>query len=139
MCNRDEIFKMLRRHEGFSSTLYKCPRGFNTIGYGFNLDSDGLPPEVADLWLKIIMTDTIHNLIRVIPWFTELDEARQGVLINMAYNVGIAGLLKFKKMLKALGDGRYDKAADEMKDSSWYSQVPNRANELISIMKSGVL
>ena len=137
--DNNKIFKIIAAHEGFSGVVYKCPRGFNTIGYGFNLDADGIPYEVANYWLKLLIGKICKQLDMYIPWWTELDEARRIVLIDMAYNMGIHGLLKFKKMLKALGDGEYKKAAKEMKDSRWYGQVHNRANYLISVMNTGEL
>ena len=59
----------------------------------------------------------------------------QRVLVNMAFNLGRNRLSKFKNMLKAVNEGDYQKAADEMVDSKWYRQVGRRSEELVEMMR----
>jgi lysozyme len=66
-----------------------------------------------------------------------LTPARQDVIVNMAYNLGLAGLGKVSRMWSALGDGNYDLAATEMLNSKWARQVGNRAVELAEQMRRG--
>ena len=73
---------------------------------------------------------------RIVNW-TEHNEVRQGVLINMMYNLGWPRLSKFKKMLAAFESKDYKLASIEMLDSKWAVQVGRRATELSDIMKAG--
>lgn len=138
--------------EGFKERVYKCPRGFDTIGKGYNLEANplkltdfeiqefyknGISEKTAD-YLLIRYVDEIERTLQLkVEGFEQLNEARRGVLINMAYQMGIVGLLKFKNMLIALKHDEYDLAAKEMKNSLWYTQTPNRAKRLITRMKTG--
>jgi hypothetical protein len=71
------------------------------------------------------------------PWFSGLDEARRGVLVNTAFNMGIGGVLGFPKFLVAVSRQEWDVAAAEMLDSAWAHQVGDRAQRLAQQMKSG--
>jgi len=66
-----------------------------------------------------------------------LNEARARVIMNMVFNMGIQSVLGFKKMWAAIYEGNFNKAADEMMDSKWASQVGGRAEELAGIMRRG--
>lgn len=65
------------------------------------------------------------------------DEVRANILLDMAYNMGTTGLLKFKNMLSAVDRGDYKSAAEHMKDSNWYRQVGRRSKALVNMMISG--
>lgn len=69
-------------------------------------------------------------------WFTTLDDIRQKVVIDMAFNLGVNGVLSFKNMIQALKEKDYDKAAEEMLDSLWAEQVGNRADRLAKMMRT---
>ena len=71
-------------------------------------------------------------------WFPNLDQVRQDVLIDMAYNLGFFGLSTFKNTLAYIANGNYDKAADNMLKSKWATQVKGRAEELAEMMRTGV-
>ena len=138
----------LKIHEGFSAVPYKCTADKNTIGYGYNMDANPLKVNVARLKQNGITKEAAERLLMLLcekikaelethfSWFDALDEDRQWVLINMAYNMGTSGLYKFKNMLTAVGKGDYDKAAAEMKNSKWYSQVGNRSAYLKTVMET---
>ncbi len=70
-------------------------------------------------------------------WYTKLDPIRQKVMIDMAYNLGMTGLLKFRKMIAAIELGDYGAAADQMLDSRWARQVKTRAERLAEMMRTG--
>lgn len=128
---------LIAKEEGFREKAYRDTKGFLTIGYGFNLDSIGIPPTIADQWLDFLLDKVRRECVANIKPFVGLNEARQAVLISMAYNMGISGLLKFRGMIKALESKDYVKAAKEMENSQWFKDVPNRAKELINIMLKG--
>jgi len=126
----------LKRHEGFRSKPYMDTTGHLTIGYGINLDA-GITEEEAE-WLLVHRVEKIRvTLCKRLPFFSGLSEARQGVLINMAFNLGIDGLEKFNKTLGYIDKGNYSAAADQMKKSLWFRQVGRRAVELSEIMRAG--
>ncbi len=79
-----------------------------------------------------------RNLIHALPWVARLDEARQGVLVDMAFNMGIQKLLGFHNTLALIHDGKYIMAAQNMLKSLWAQQVKGRAQRLARIMSSGV-
>ncbi len=128
----ESLVDQLKRHEGFRAKPYRCPAGVLTIGYGFT----ELSRQEADIILDL--------KIKKLRWHFDsrglldgLTPARRDVILNMAYNLGIPRLMGFKRMWAAINAGDWDKAADEMLDSKWASQVRNRATELAGIMREG--
>lgn len=126
----------LRRYEGFSKLPYKCPTGHLTIGYGHNLEN-GISAAAAEFILQEDLARAERAVKDSFPWWWKLDDARQFVLVDMAFNVGQAGLKGFKKMLAAIESGDFDKAAEEMLDSKYGRQVVHRARLNAEIMKTG--
>jgi len=76
-------------------------------------------------------------LKNAVDCFTRLDDARKAVLLNMSFQLGITGLLKFKNTLAKIEAGDYQGAADNMLKSLWARQTPNRANRLAEQMRTG--
>lgn len=72
-----------------------------------------------------------------LPWYDSLDEARQGVLANMAFQMGVDGLLGFRNTLAMVERGEYAAAADGMMASKWAQQTPRRAARLSQQMRTG--
>lgn len=132
-----KLQEQLKRHEGLSLKVYKCTAGKVSIGYGRNLDDKGITQAEADLMLENDVLFLISVLPAKIPLFNGLNKPRADVLVNMAFNIGINGLLNFKKMLTAIDDGYFTRAAAEMLDSKWAFQVGDRALELAEQMKTG--
>jgi GH24 family phage-related lysozyme (muramidase) len=71
------------------------------------------------------------------PWFGQLDEVRQAVLIAMAFQMGLPRLLGFVHFLGAMRDQRWNAAAGEMRDSAWYRQTHNRAERCARAIETG--
>jgi lysozyme len=113
---------------------YMDTTGHLTIGVGHNL-SKPISHRAAMLILEDDIADAKNDCLHAFPWFVELNEQRQAVIINMCFNLGLSRLKKFAGMLKAIELGDYDKAADEMLDSLWTKQVGKRAVELAAIMR----
>jgi len=63
-------------------------------------------------------------------------ECVREVLIEMVFQLGVGGVSKFKKFLAHLSTGTYHLAADEMLDSRWAKQTPQRAEKLSYIIRS---
>jgi lysozyme len=133
-----DIYSQLERDEGIRTHPYTDTTGNLTIGVGRNLSVKGLTPEEIEfLLLKDVHEVTIELEARL-PWFQALDAARQGVIVNMAFNMGFSGLETFPKFLAAVAQGDWETAASEMLNSEWAKQVGVRANRLAVQMKSGV-
>lgn len=133
----NEVLEQLKRHEGFSSTAYRCPTGKITVGYGRNLDDVGVSKAEA---LDLLYTDVrraTRTLKLRIPVACQLDEARLAVLVNMTFNMGIGQVSKFTRMLAAIKKGDWNEASKEMLDSKWAIQVGQRAQELSLQMRTG--
>ena len=128
--------EQLKKHEGFRQFPYLCTAGKLTIGYGRNLDDKGIDEEEAESLLASDVENAKAAVVRRIAT-QHCNDARMAVLVNMAFNLGITGLLNFSRMLQAVEKGDFDTAALEMLDSRWARQVPNRAQELAQQMISG--
>lgn len=133
--NNDRIIGKLKKYEGFRSTMYKCTEGYWTIGYGFNLEA-GMSEEEASLLLRYRVSQLQAQLGGRL-WFKRLDHIRQEVIVQMAYQLGVGGVDTFKRMIGAISQGDYEKAAAEMLDSRWAKQTPNRAKQMAKVMKHG--
>ena len=132
--------KQIKRHEGFVSNAYKDSLGYLTIGYGRLIDkakNGGITEPEAEYLLANDVSGVYEALNRSIPSFKQLNEARQGVLLNMAFQMGVHGLMQFKSTLNLIELGDYDAAADNMLKSLWASQTPKRANEMATQMRTG--
>ena len=128
------IIEDLKRHEGFRSKPYLDTEGHLTIGYGLNLDA-GISKEEAQMILAHRVRKVQFDLISRLPYWQRLSTVRQDVLINMAYNLGVEGLMKFKVTLKLIADGNYLEASKQMLKSKWAKQVGTRAIELSNMMR----
>lgn len=136
------VCKQLIIHEGVKELPYYDTEGWITTGIGFlhdprRLDSAKMPKEVALLWLRIIVEERVKVLQKDIPFWDELNNVRKQALLNMSYQLGVAGLLKFKKTLRLLAEGKFHEVEAEAKDSDWYQQTPGRATEVINMLVTG--
>lgn len=123
--------------EGLRLKPYKDTVGKLTIGIGRNLDDVGITKDEAIILLRNDIARTTKDVIANIPWWSTLDEVRRDVIINMAFNLGIEGLLKFKRTLLSIQNGEYEQASKEMLESKWAKQVGNRARRLAEMMRTG--
>ncbi len=128
--------EMLARHEGFEGKPYKCTSGKVTIGYGFNLDDWPLTPSECLPILESRMRRVRTDLANRISYFFSLPEAAQDVLVNMAYQMGVSGLLGFRRFLAALQARKFEDAYHEGLQSAWAQQTPKRARELMDIIRA---
>ncbi len=130
------IVEQLILHEGLRLKPYRCTAGKLTIGVGRNLDDKGISKEEALFLLRNDIA-TVTTQLQKYDWYINTDPIRQKVLIDRAYNLGVGGLLQFRRMIAALGRGDYEGAADQMLDSRWAVQVGYRAVRLAEMMRSG--
>jgi len=135
--NLDLLEQELTRDEGKKAKPYKCTAGKTTIGIGRNLDDVGLSDEEIRLLFKNDIARVCADLDREIPWWRSLSEARQRVMANMCFNLGIGGLLTFKNTLARIKAGDFLNAAAGMRASLWAKQVGARAERLAKMMEAG--
>lgn len=136
----DNITRLLRGDEGEVLTEYKDHLGYSTIGVGRLIDKrkgGGISKEESAYLLANDIMRFSTELDKRIPWWNSLDEARRGVLLAMAFQMGIDGLLGFKNTLEAVRLGQYDKAASGMLQSMWAKQTPERAGRMSEQMRTG--
>ena len=147
--NRDALLAELRRDEGEKLAVYddadgepivpgKLVVGHPTISVGRALDVCPLTPKESLDLLNSSIDAKLNDLDKALPWAMSLDDVRYRVLVNMVFNMGIAGLLKFQNTLALIQAGKYDEAAAQMLDSKWATQVGARAQRLATMMRTGV-
>lgn len=130
------VTSLIEMHEGVRLKPYRCTAGRLTIGVGRNLDDVGISEGEAHMLLANDIAKVQRQLM-TLDWFNTLDEVRQAVLIDMAFNLGFAGLMTFKSMLGAVRVGDWKEAARQMVKSKWADQVGSRALRLAQMMVSG--
>lgn len=128
---------MIVDHEGLRLKPYRCTAGKLTIGVGRNLEDNGISPEEAQHLLDNDLARVERELTAAFPWFATLVPARRAVFMDMGFNLGLARLKGFRRMLQAVGRGDWERAAAEMGDSLWARQVGRRAERLAGMMRSG--
>jgi lysozyme len=130
---RDALLKDLVRDEGVRLKPYKCPAGKLTIGVGRNIEDIGITAEEAHTLLSNDVDRVFGELDRSLSWWRGRPDHVQRGLANMAFQMGLSGLLGFKRMLAALQAGDYATARKEAMDSAWYTQTPARAERVIAL------
>lgn len=148
------LIERLKKSEGYSPTIYVDTTGNLTIGYGTNLGKLILPPGVSFKQVRIqpangvtitisealllnVLLPSIAELRSAIPWLDQLDEVRQRVLADMAYNLGTPGLLRWPIFLGQVQRGEFQAAAANMRSTRWARQVGARAVHLSYMMEHG--
>jgi lysozyme len=127
----------LKRDEGTRLKPYTDTVGKLTIGVGRNLSDVGISDDECTILLQNDIERTVAALDRTLPWWRNLSPVRQRVLVNMAFNLGMVGLLTFKNTLGAMQNGSYAAAAAGMLSSKWATQVGVRAERLADMMRTG--
>lgn len=145
----EQLTAQLKRDEGNRLKPYddadskefvkgKLVQGKLTIGIGRNLQDRGIRQREADYMLSNDIDEIEGELHALMPWTEKLDDARRGVLFNMAFQLGIHGLIQFESFLALVHAGNYQSAAAEMMKSRWAQiQAPVRAHRLSVQMVSG--
>jgi lysozyme len=135
-----KLRNLLSLHEGRIPHAYQDSLGYWTIGVGHLIDKrkgGKLPEPIIDALLDHDIRTHSEPLYKALPWLTSLDEVRQIVLIDMSFNLGVVGLLKWKNTLAMIERGDYAAAARAMRGSLWAKQVKSRAVRLSRMMETG--
>lgn len=123
----------IEAEEGFRPYVYDDSEGWKTIGIGRLVDEKkggGITKEEAYFLLDNDIDRAEKQLDQYITWWRTLSDKRQRALLNMTFQLGIGGVLKFSKMLGALQSGDWQEAYRQALDSRWHAQTPNRAKRV---------
>lgn len=137
----NQATNQIKSDEGLVLHAYKDSLGFLTIGYGRLIDkrkNGGITQQEAEYLLSHDIAEKLGQLHAQLPWITKLNDARKGVLLNMSFQLGVAGLLGFKSTLAKIEAGDYEGASTSMLKSKWATQTPNRAQRMADQMRTGV-
>lgn len=156
--DRQLLETFIAQAEGRRSACYLDPVGIATIGVGVNLEETrntarlarlGHDPaavlagraQLSEAQIDALLAEDVDLAVAdaraVVEVFDELDQARQAVLVDMAFNLGRTRLLGFRRMRAALVARDFERAADEMVASAWYRQVRSRGVRNVEVMRSG--
>ena len=131
------IIENVKKNEGFEPRPYKCPTGHDTIGYGFKMSDLYIEEDIAHEMLVRILSHKEKQMRDTFDWIDDMPILFQEVVLNMCFQMGVNGVSKFKKMIRAMKNEKWADAANEMLDSKWArSDSPNRAKELSDIVIS---
>ena len=146
MVDVDQLMDEIELDEGRVEMIYRCSEGYLTVGIGHKIlqsDPEYGEPEgtliTADRCDDLFYNDIdniLDNIYAIFPDFDNLPEEVQLILLNMNFQMGLNGLSKFKNMRAAIDNQDWQTAADEMTNSKWFYQTPNRAKRLIARMRS---
>jgi len=136
--NRQRLRNQLIYDEGVRSSAYQDSEDLWTIGVGRLIDEKKggkLSADEIEYLLDNDIDKIINQTTREFDWYYDLSEIRKEVILNMAFNLGIGGVKKFKNMIGALKRHDWEDAAREMLDSKWSGQVGQRAIRLSEAMR----
>ena len=136
----EKLKQQIKEHEGYRLDVYVDTLGFDTGGYGHKILPGEVPPTTKEGWDKIFDED-FDKAWNLTEKFCEDNELSipldvQCILCEMIYQMGFAGVSKFKMMITALKEKDFKEAAKQMLDSRWAKQTPSRANQLSQQMES---
>jgi lysozyme len=155
-----DLRQQLRIDEGLRLKPYRCTSGLWTIGYGWQIAAHQFPDDIASyfrlhgaitedmaerlLWISMGAASLqCHGVFTDFHLFTE---RRQQALVNLMFNVGVGTFCSFRKMVKAISGGDWQRAADELmyvdgvikdKLSGYYQQTGKRAKRIVAELREG--
>ena len=132
----EDLVDQLKTHEGYRAKTYKCTADKLTIGIGFMISELSLDLDICEEILRRKLLQQEDELRSNFDWFDTLPKRAKIVLMDMAYNLGVPTLKKFKKTLGYIQEGKWKDASIEMLDSRWARQVGQRSTNLSKMMAS---
>ena len=129
------LIESIKHHEGYVGVVYKDSLGIDTIGYGFAIKDLELDEDICNEIL-VRKLKSLESMIKVkFSWFKYMPPEIKDVVMEMCYQLGVGGFSKFKKTISYLQNKQFHDASQEMLDSLWAKQTPNRAKELSNRVK----
>ena len=125
------LIDSIKNHEGFRSRVYKCTAGYDTIGYGAAIKDLEIDEDIAEM----ILIRQVHKLEKRVAetfdWYETCPDTIKDVIVEMCFQIGLSGVMKFKKTLTYCSEKDWANMSVEMLDSKWArSDSPNRAKAL---------
>ena len=147
----ESLRKLIKKHEGLSLIPYKCPAGYDSIGYGWNFNANPLPTAIrahlkecgsitagmAEDLLELAIERSIHDCQRLYPDFDSYSENRKNALADMMFNMGYTTLSKFTRSNYYVRQRDWLAAAENFLKSKWARQVEKRATEVCLMLMEG--
>ena len=136
--NLVKLRKELLRDEGFRRAAYRDHLGYWTIGIGRMIDKrrgGGITRDEANYLLTVDIVKIETALDKRIPWWRGASPNQQRALLNMAFQMGVSGLMKFKRTLAMAKRGDWNQAATNALKSRWARQTPARAKRVAAMMR----
>lgn len=133
------LLAQLKTDEGFRPYAYADSLGYLTIGYGRLIDKRKGGQISQDEALYLLQNDVAakETALLAYAWFNNQDSVRQAALTDMAFNLGLEGLLHFPNFLGYMLKQDYPSAIKELTDTPWHSQVGARADRIIQLISTG--
>lgn len=142
------LLENIKAHEGFRDHIYKDSLGKATIGYGFLVSAlspdelklnggkaEPMNREAAEQILNLKVAKLQKRVFQCLPWLESKPQGVQDVLTEMAYQLGLAGLMGFRHTLSCIEAGDYAQAAKNLRASLLYRQTPKRVEGYIKGLK----
>lgn len=137
-----ELERQLRGEEGSSRWVYRDSRGLDSIGIGRLCDhrvpSSGLEDWEQSWLFNNDCVRTLKEAEQFLPWIHELDQTRKDAILNMCFQMGAAGVAKFTRSMAFIRAKEWQLAAQNLAQSSWRQQTPERAIRVIDQIRTGV-
>lgn len=145
------IEQFIEKHEGRKLKPYKCPAGAKTIGVGWNIDANPLPGAIgrclketgkitnamADQLLSLSIKVASSDCEDLFPDFDNFTDNRRMALIDFLFQLGKSRASKFVNSIHMINTAQWKEAAENMRQSAWFNQVPNRAKEVTKLIEEG--
>tara|TARA_R100001510_G_C7655772_1_gene215131 strand:- start:3 stop:416 length:414 start_codon:yes stop_codon:yes gene_type:complete len=129
------LIDSIKKHEGYVGVVYKDSLNVDTIGYGFAIKDLELDRDICDIILERKLKDLHDRVKNKFKWYGYMPQEIKDVVMEMCYQLGVGGFSKFKKTISFLQNKQFKDASEEMLDSLWAKQTPNRAKELSKRVK----
>jgi len=130
----DKLKDQLILHEGLELKSYTCSAGYITLGVGRNVEELGITEDEARYLLDNDILRVTKELDNAMPWWRDMSEVRQRIVVDMVFNLGISRFLNFKNAINAMQEEDWPEAAAQMLDSKWADQVGQRSHRLAKAM-----
>jgi lysozyme len=132
----NKLHTQLNSEEGLRLMPYRDSVGKITIGRGHNLSDDGISLHIAEEIYLEDVTRAISIATQYVPAWPTLDDVRQRVFVDLAFNMQHK-LGTFGVMLTAANRRDFGAAADALQSSLWYTEVGMRGSKLVSMLRTG--
>nr|DAI57540.1 MAG TPA: lysozyme [Caudoviricetes sp.] len=144
------LLENIKAHEGYRREIYKDSVGKPTVGYGFLVaalspdelklnggKAEPMSRETAEEILNLKLTKLRKRVLECLPWLSSKPQSIQDTILEMAYQLGLAGLMGFRHTLGCIEAGDYAQAARNLRASLLYRQTPKRVEGYIKGLKNG--